>query len=48
MITTEIKSALLELQEARMALASAEANYFRLYDEWNEFLCKQQETGEQK
>jgi hypothetical protein len=48
MITTEIKIAHLELQEARMALASAEANYIRLCDEWQEFICKQQETGEQK
>jgi hypothetical protein len=48
MITTEIKIAHLELQEARMALASAEANYIRLCDEWSEFLCKQQKTGEQQ
>jgi hypothetical protein len=48
MITTEIKIAHLELQEARMALASAEANYIRLCDEWQEFLYKQQETGEQQ
>lgn len=48
MITTEIKIAHLELQEASMALASAEANYIRLVDEWQKELCKQQETGEQQ
>jgi len=48
MITTEMKIAHLELQEAHMALASAEANYIRLCNEWEEALCKQQETGEQQ
>ncbi len=47
-MTPEIKIALSEVQEARIALAVAEFNFFRLYDEWNESLCKQQESGEQK
>lgn len=47
-MTPEIRIALSEVQEARIVLAAAEYNFFRLYDEWDEFICKQQETGEQK
>lgn len=47
-MTPEIKIARLEVQEARMALASAEYHYIRLCKEWQENICKEQETGEQK